>query len=144
VVDSWTSAYYERFSGSSGAGPRPLVVSYASSPPAEVIFADPPRDDAPTSSMTDTCFRQVEFAGVLAGTEHPEAARALVDFLASPTFQREIALNLFVWPARTDVALPSEFTDFAAVVDAPLTVAPADIDANREAWVDEWTQIVLR
>ncbi|MFN6119838.1 MAG: thiamine ABC transporter substrate binding subunit, partial [Actinomycetes bacterium] len=58
VVDSWTTAYYERFSGSSGDGPRPLVVSYASSPPAEVIFADPPRDDAPTGVMTETCVRQ--------------------------------------------------------------------------------------
>ena len=144
VVDSWSTAYYERFSGSSGAGPRPLVVSYASSPPAEVIFADPPRDDAATAAMLDTCFRQVEFAGVLRGTEHPDEAEQLVDFLASAAFQQEIALNLFVWPARTDVALPREFTEFADVADTPLTVDPAEIEANREAWVDEWTQIVLR
>ena len=143
VVDSWTTAYYERFSGSSGDGPRPLVVSYASSPPAEVIFADPPRDDAPTAVMTETCFRQVEFAGVLAGTDHPAEARRLVDFLASPAFQQEVALNLFVWPARTDVAPPPEFTEFAAPVDTPLTVAPDDIDANREDWVDTWTRLVL-
>lgn len=144
VVDSWTTAYYERFSGSSGEGPRPLVVSYASSPPAEVIFADPPRDDAPTGVMTETCFRQVEFAGVLAGSDHPEQARRLVDFLASAEFQQEVALNLFVWPARTDVAPPPEFVEFAEVVDTPLTVAPEDIETNREAWLDEWTQIVLR
>ena len=144
VVDSWTTAYYERFSGSSGDGPRPLVVSYASSPPAEVIFADPPRDDAPTGVMTETCFRQVEFAGVLAGTDHPEQARRLVDFLASAEFQQEVALNLFVWPARTDVAPPPEFVEFAEVVDTPLTVAPEDIETNREVWLDEWTQIVLR
>ena len=143
VVDSWTTAYYERFSGSSGDGPRPLVVSYASSPPAEVIFADPPRDDAPTAVMTETCFRQVEFAGVLAGTDHPAEARRLVDFLASPAFQQEVALNLFVWPARTDVAPPPEFTEFAAPVDTPLNVAPDDIDANREDWVDTWTRLVL-
>ncbi len=144
VVESWTTAYYERFSGSSGNGPRPLVVSYASSPPAEVIFADPPRDDAPTSAMTATCFRQVEFAGVLAGTEQPDQARQLVDFLASEGFQREVALNLFVWPSRTDVELPTAFTDFAAVVDSPLSVDPADIESNREEWVDAWTQIVVR
>lgn len=143
VVDSWTTAYYERFSGSSGDGPRPLVVSYASSPPAEVIFADPPRDDAPTAVVTATCFRQVEFAGVLAGTDQPDEARALVDFLASAAFQQEVALNLFVWPARTDVAPPPEFTEFAEVVEDPLTLAPADIDANREAWLDEWTQLAL-
>jgi thiamine transport system substrate-binding protein len=143
VVDSWTTAYYERFSGSSGEGPRPLVVSYASSPPAEVIFADPPRDDAPTGVMTATCFRQVEFAGVLAGTDHPDEARALVDFLASERFQQEVALNLFVWPARTDVAPPPEFVEFAELAEDPLSLPPADIDANREAWLDEWTQLVL-
>ncbi|MCB0998823.1 MAG: thiamine ABC transporter substrate-binding protein [Acidimicrobiales bacterium] len=143
VVDSWTTAYYERFSGSSGDGPRPLVVSYASSPPAEVIFADPPRTDAPTSVMTDTCFRQVEFAGVLRGTAHPEEARRLVDFLVSAEFQREIALNLFVWPARTDVELPPEFVQFTEVVDDPLTLSPTEIETNREAWLDEWSQLVL-
>ncbi|MEX0847094.1 MAG: thiamine ABC transporter substrate-binding protein [Ilumatobacteraceae bacterium] len=144
VVDSWDSAYYEQFSGSSGKGPRPLVVSYASSPPAEVIYADPPRTDAPTASMDASCFRQVEFAGVLRGTDHEAEARLLVDFLAGAEFQQEVALNLFVWPARTDVTLPPEFTTYASVVADPLTVAPADIAANREAWVDAWTDTVLR
>ena len=144
VVDSWDSAYYEQFSGSSGKGPRPLVVSYASSPPAEVIYADPPRTDAPTASMDASCFRQVEFAGVLRGTAHEAEAQQLVDFLAGAEFQQEVALNLFVWPARTDVAPPAEFTTYATVVADPLTVAPADIAANREAWVDAWTDTVLR
>jgi len=144
VVDSWNSAYYERFSGSSGAGPRPLVVSYGSSPPAEVLFADPPRDDAPTAVIASTCFRQVEFAGVLRGTDHPAQARALVDFLAGHRFQSEVALNLFVYPARTDVQLPEEFTTFSVVPDDPLTLDPAAIAEHREEWVDEWTQIVLR
>jgi thiamine transport system substrate-binding protein len=144
VVDSWTVAYSEQFSGSSGGGPRPLVVSYASSPPAEVLFADPPRTDAPTAVMTTSCFRQVEFAGVLRGTDHPREAQALVDFLVGQQFQSEVALNLFVWPARTDVAPPPEFTTYSAVVDDPLTVAPADIAEHREDWVDEWTQLVIR
>jgi thiamine transport system substrate-binding protein len=144
VVASWDSAYYERFSGSSGAGPRPLVVSYGTSPPAEVLFADPPRDDAPTAVIAETCFRQIEFAGVLRGTEHESEAQALVDFLAGPTFQAEIALNLFVYPARTDVALPEAFTKFSVQPEQPRTMPPADIAANREKWVDEWTEIVLR
>lgn len=144
VVDSWTTAYRESFSGSSGAGPRPLVVSYASSPPAEVIFADPPRDDAPTAVMSASCFRQVEFAGILRGTDHPDEARRLIDFLAGPTFQAEVALNLFVWPARTDVSVPDEFTRFATVLEEPLTVDPATIAERRDAWVDEWTELVLR
>jgi thiamine transport system substrate-binding protein len=144
VVEDWTTAYYERFSGSSGAGPRPLVVSYGSSPPAEVLFADPPRTDAPTAVIPSTCFRQVEFAGVLRGTDHEREAQRLVDFLAGPRFQSEIALNLFVYPARADVPLPAEFTTYSVQPADPLTIAPAEIAANREEWVDEWTTIVLR
>jgi thiamine transport system substrate-binding protein len=100
VVDSWEVAYYERFSGAAGSdGPKPLVVSYASSPPAEVLFADPPRDDAPTGVLPDTCFRQLEYAGVLRGTDHPTEAQQLLDFLQSTRFQQELPLTLFVtWP----------------------------------------------
>jgi thiamine transport system substrate-binding protein len=147
VVDSWTSAYYDRFSGAgggSGGGDRPLVVSYASSPPAEVVFADPPRDDAPTGVSTGTCFRQVEYAGVLRGTPHPDAARRLVDFLVSERFQRELPLTLFVNPVNPDVELPEVYERFTAVPDAPWSLPPAEIAANRAAWQDEWTDIVLR
>jgi thiamine transport system substrate-binding protein len=142
VVDSWTQAYYERFTWA-GGGPTPLVVSYGSSPPAEVIFAEPPRDDAPTGVIEDTCFRQVEFAGVLRGTDAPDAARQLVDFLVSERFQSELALNLFVYPANRAVELPQEFVDFAVVPAASRAIDPAVIDAERSTWIDEWTELVL-
>jgi thiamine transport system substrate-binding protein len=142
VVDSWTQAYYERFTWA-GGGPTPMVVSYGSSPPAEVIFADPPRDDAPTGVIEATCFRQVEFAGVLRGTDAPDAARQLVDFLVSERFQRELALNLFVYPSNRSVELPQEFVDFAVVPDTSRSLDPALIDAERSTWIDEWTELVL-
>lgn len=147
VVDSWTTAYYDRFTGAAGGtggGDRPLVVSYATSPPAEVVFADPPRDDAPTAVSTGTCFRQVEYAGVLRGTDSPEAARLLVEFLVSERFQRELPLTLFVNPVNPDVELPEVFRRFAAMPDTTWTVDSDDIAANREQWQDEWADIVLR
>jgi thiamine transport system substrate-binding protein len=142
VVDGWTQAYYERFSWA-GGGPTPMVVSYGSSPPAEVIFADPPRDDAPTGVIESTCFRQVEFAGVLRGTESPDAARQLIDFLVGERFQQELALNLFVYPTNEAVELPQEFVDFAVVPETSRSLDPAVIDAERSTWIDEWTQLVL-
>jgi len=142
VVEGWTEAYYERFSWA-GGGPTPMVVSYGSSPPAEVIFADPPRDDAPTGVVEDTCFRQIEFAGVLRGTDSPDAARRLVDFLISDEFQREVPLNLFVYPSNAAVELPREFVDFAVIPDQPRTLDPEVVDANRSTWIDEWTELVL-
>ncbi len=142
VVDGWTEAYYERFTWA-GGGPTPMVVSYGSSPPAEVIFADPPRNDAPTGVIEDTCFRQVEFAGVLRGTDAPDASRQLVDFLVSERFQQELALNLFVYPTNQAVELPQEFIDFAVVPETSRSLDPAVIDAERSTWIDEWTELVL-
>jgi thiamine transport system substrate-binding protein len=142
VVEGWTQAYYERFTWA-GGGPTPMVVSYGSSPPAEVIFADPPRDDAATGVVEDTCFRQIEFAGVLRGTDAPDAARLLVDFLVSERFQQELALNLFVYPTNEAVALPQEFADFAVVPDVSRSLDPTLIDAERSTWIDEWTELVL-
>lgn len=145
VVDSWDSAYYERFSGAAGsAGDKPLVVSYGSSPPAEVVFADPPRDDAPTGVVGSTCFRQTEYAGVLRGTKHPDEAAQLREFLLSEAFQKELPLTLFVYPANPSVALPEVFTKFAVVPTNPFTFDPVTIAENRQQWQDQWTEIVLR
>ena len=97
---------------------------------------------APTGVVESTCFRQVEFAGVLRGTDAPDAARQLVDFLISERFQREVALNLFVFPVNPDVQLAQEFVDHATIPTAPLSVDPALIDANRTDWIERWTAAV--
>ncbi len=141
ITSGWTEAYYGEFIA--GGGSSALVTSYASSPPAEVIFADPPVDEAPTGVLTDSCFRQIEFAGILAGTEHPNEAAALVDFMLSPTFQADVPLNMFVYPANETVSLPPEFAEFGPLTDAPITLAPAEIEARRLDWTQRWTEIVL-
>lgn len=140
VVDGWNEAYYSAFTRA--GGDRPLVVSYGSSPPFEVLFATEPLDAAPTGVVAETCFRQVEFAGVLRGTDEPEAARRLVDFLVSERFQREVAMNLFVFPVNPQVELEPEFVQYATVPSDPLTLDPSVIDANRAEWIDRWTEIV--
>ncbi len=142
VVSGWEEAYYGEFSGGSGEGTRPLVVSYATSPVAEVVFSDPQPAEPPTGVLTDTCFRQVEMAGILRGTEHEEAARALIDFLLSPAFQQDVPLQMFVYPARSDAALPDVFTAFATPVADPLTMGPAAIGEQREELLDEWRRVI--
>jgi thiamine transport system substrate-binding protein len=145
VVDGWEEAYNARFSGSSGGkGNRPIVVSYASSPPAEVIFREPRPVEAPTGVVESSCFRQVELAGVLRGARNEEGARQLIDFMLSKRFQEDIPLQMFVFPARTDAALPEEFEKWAVVPEQPLELPPEEIEQNREQWVDEWTEIVVR
>ena len=143
VTDGWSEAYYGAFTHASD-GDRPLVVSYASSPPAEVLFATEPLDVAPTGVIVDTCYRQIEYAGVLAGTDRPDDARALVDFLLSPTFQADVPLTMFVFPARTDVALPEVFATHAVLPDVPLVMDAARIDAGRAGWIERFTATVIR
>lgn len=143
VVSGWSDAYYTAFSRY--GGDRPLVLSYASSPPAEVIFADPPLPEnspAPTSVLIDSCFRQIEFAGVLRGTEHVDEARRLVDHLVSVEFQSTLPETLFVFPANTDAELPSSFRRHAPVVTDPSTMDPTRIADGRARWVEEWLAIV--
>lgn len=140
IVPGWEQAYYGEFSGGSGEGERPIVVSYATSPVAEVYFSD--LDSAPTAIVDDGCFRQIEYAGVLRGTEVESAARQLVDFLLETTFQNDIPLTMFVYPVNEAAQLPAVFVDFAANPVNPIVMDPATIDANRERWLAEWTSIV--
>jgi thiamine transport system substrate-binding protein len=145
VTDDWTQAYTQEFSGSSGKGAYPLVVSYGSSPPAEVIGApDPKPTEAPTGVLTDSCFRQEEFVGVLKGTKHPKEAGELIDFLLGKSFQEDMPLNMYVYPVIPNAALPDEFTKFAVVPTTSLSLSPSDIAANRDKWIDQWTNVVLR
>jgi thiamine transport system substrate-binding protein len=142
VTSGWEEAYSEVFAG--GKGERAIVTSYASSPVVEVLYAEPPVSEAPTGVVEDACFRQVEFAGILRGTDHPEAAAKLIDFMLSLTFQEDIPLNMFVEPANEKAALPDLFTEHRTEITSPLTLAPAEIEAGREEWTDRWTEIVLR
>jgi thiamine transport system substrate-binding protein len=142
VTSGWEEAYNEAFAG--GKGERPIVTSYASSPVVEVLYADPPVSEAPTGVVTDACFRQIEFAGVLRGTDHPEAAAKLVDFMLSRPFQEDIPLNMFVEPANSTAVLPDVFVQHRTEIANPLTLDPATIEAHRAEWTDRWTQLVLR
>ena len=144
VVSDWTSAYTVEFSGSSGKGKYPLVVSYGSSPPAEVLYSATPIDEPPTGVIEGTCFRQTEYVGVLRGTKNEEIAQKLVDYLLDTKFQESMPLTLFVFPVNPNAQLPKLFTDFAVRPETPLTLAPSDIEKNRDTWIDSWRSLVLR
>ena len=134
----WSDAYYVDFSGPSSEGDRPIVVSYASSPPFEVAEG---ATVAPTGALLDTCFRQTEYAGVIAGTKNEAGAQQLVDFLLSTVVQDDIPESMYVYPVSAKATLPESFVKFAKIAENPFVVTPADIDANRETWLAEWAAI---
>jgi thiamine transport system substrate-binding protein len=145
VVDGWDEAYNVVFSGGGGSeGTRPLVVSYASSPPAEVLYANPPIDESPVGVIEASCYRQVEAAGILDGAANERGARALVDFLLSEPVQEDVPLSMFVFPARGDVPLPPLFVEHAAQPAEVYELPAAEIEAHREEWIDRWTDLVVR
>jgi thiamine transport system substrate-binding protein len=146
VVNDWETAYYTNFSASSGKGPQPMVVSYGSSPPAEVIFAEQPLDEAPTASIVapDTCFRQIEFVGILKGTSRRALAEKWVDYMLDRRFQEDMPLQMFVFPVNRQAQLPEAFVKYAQIPEKPATLDPHLIAEKREAWIEAWTETVLR
>jgi thiamine transport system substrate-binding protein len=144
VVNDWETAYYTEFSR--WGGTRPLVVSYGSSPPFEVIYAEEPIDEPPTGAVTapGSCFRQIEFVGILKGTKNRDLAEKWVDFMLSPAFQEDVPLQMYVFPVNPNAALDPTFVKYLAVPDEPAFVSPADIAAHREEWIQDWTETVLR
>ncbi len=147
VVAGWSDAYYGEFTvGSRGAGDRPLVVSYASSPPAEVIYSDEPDAGAVTGAIVEDnmCFRQIEYAGVLAGAANQAGAEEFIDFMLSVDFQADLPLNMFVFPVVQDIELPEVFVEHAAIPEKSAALDPALIEEKRDEWIQAWTEAMLR
>jgi thiamine transport system substrate-binding protein len=143
VVDGWETAYYTNFSASSGQGPQPMVVSYATSPAAEFIFATTPLTDAPTASIFDGCFRQVEFVGILKGTKNRDLAEKFVDFMLDVPFQQDVPMQMFVYPVNENAKLSDDFAKYAIMAPSPASLPAANIAANRKKWIEAWTEAVL-
>lgn len=146
VVNDWELAYYTEFSGSSGKGPRPIVVSYDSSPAYEVLYAETAVSEPPTAAVVDnnTCFRQIEFVGILKGAKNLDLAQKWVDFMLSPQFQQEMPTQMFVFPVNSQAQLEDVFSKYLVLPAKTAFVSPEDIAANRQIWLEAWTEAVLR
>jgi thiamine transport system substrate-binding protein len=122
------------------------VVSYASSPPVDLIFAEEPMDAPVTAAVVSdgSCFRQIEFVGILKGTQNRDLAENWVDFMLSRQFQEDLPLQMFVFPVNPDAHLQPEFVNFLVEPSVTAFVNPEDIAAHREEWIEAWTETVLR
>lgn len=136
VDDGWEAAYYTDFSGSSGKGAYPIVLSYATSPADEV------RSDgkSQTAAITDGCFRQTEYVGVLMRAKNPQGAQKLIEYLSSPDFQRTFPTSMYMYPAVKGVAIPESWATFAGKVERTYGDT-LDINSNRNSWLATWSEI---
>src|SRR4051794_1827006 len=141
LTDGWSQAYETDFTQGGGHGKDPIVVSYDSSP----AFTVPKGSSTSTTrALLDTCFRQVEYAGVLTGAANPKGAEAFVDFLLSPTVQKALPGSMYVFPVRRGTPLPAAWSRFAVQPRHPYDVSPADISAHRDTWLRQWSDIASR
>ncbi|HEY9151638.1 MAG TPA: thiamine ABC transporter substrate-binding protein [Anaerolineales bacterium] len=145
VVDGWETAYYTNFSGSSGNGAQAMVVSYATDPAYEVMSAPTPIAEASIAAVVgpDTCFHQIEFVGILKGTQHLALAQKFVDFMLGASFQADVPGQMAVYPVASNISLPDAFTKFAPIPSQPAALNSDDMAKNRDAWVQAWTNAVL-
>lgn len=145
IDDGWESAYYTDFSGSSGHGPRPIVVSYNSSPVFEIVGSKNPPSEPPTAAVvTDgTCFRQIEFVGILKGTKNLDLAKKWVDFMLSKTFQEDMPLQMYVFPVNKNATLSSVFVKYLVEPKKTAYISPQEIAAKRDTWLQAWTDAIL-
>ena len=143
VKNGWTDAYYTDFS--KNGGDRPLVVSYATSPAAEVFFSEGKYTEPPTGNMLvdRATFLQIEGIGVLRGSKNVELAQRFIDFALGTRFQEDFPSKMFVYPVNSQAKLP-DFFRFAEVPTLPADIDPATIGDKREAWIEAWTKAVLR
>ena len=141
LTEGWTDAYQVDFTQGGGGGDRPIVLSYDSSP----AFTVDGEGGTTTSALLDTCFRQVEYAGVLAGAENPEGAEALVDFMLGPRTSRPRCPRPCTSSRSTrPSSCPRTGPTFAVQPETPYAVDPAEIAANRDDWLSEWSDVTSR
>ncbi|WP_206660941.1 thiamine ABC transporter substrate-binding protein [Propioniciclava flava] len=138
IAKDWTETYSVQFSGSAGKGPRPLALSYSTSPASEVV-----NGAAPTQALLQTCFRQVEYAGVIAGAKNPEGAKKFIDFMLSQQVQADIPGQMYMYPALRSATLPADWVSFAPLSPSPYAVPAATITADRDRWIRDWTATVV-
>jgi thiamine transport system substrate-binding protein len=145
IVNDWETAYNVSFSGGPGQGTRPIVVSYSSSPAFEVLYGEDVTEPGTAAVTADgSCFRQVEYAGILAGTAERELAERWIDFMLSPAFQADMPAQMFVFPVLPGVELGEVFDRFLVEPEVPAALPPEAIAAGRERWLRAWTEAILR
>lgn len=138
VTAGWSDAYEVDFTQGGGKGDRPIVLSYDSSPAFTVPKG---ATTSTTHALLDTCFRQVEYAGVLDGAANVPGAEAFVRFLTSSEVQEALPESMYVFPVVDGTSLPADWASYATQPDQPYSVDPADVAAHRDEWLREWSDV---
>ena len=143
VTKGWSEAYYTEFTRNGGT--RPLVVSYASSPAAEVFYSKEKITEPPTGSLSlkGGVFRQVEGVALVRGGQQRDAANRFIEFMRSAPVQEALQTSMWMYAAEPRTARHEVMRH--AVEPASFDNPTTDQIAARGAdWVNRWTGVVLK
>ncbi len=143
VAKGWSEAYYTEFSQNGGA--YPLVVSYATSPAAELFYSNGKFTEPPTGSLNlpGAVFRQVEGVALVKGGVARLAAEKFIEFMRSSPVQQGLQTEMWMFPVEPGVAR-ADAMRFAPEPTAHSSPNPTDIASKGGDWVARWTKVVLK
>ena len=137
VTKGWSESY-----GLFLEGEADMVLSYTTSPAYHLIAEQDASKDA--VKFSEGHYMQIEVAGKLKTSDHPELADRFLDFMVSDRFQSIIPTTNWMYPAVTPASgLPKGF-ETLVVPDKGLLVAPDKVQALREEALSEWLNALSR
>ncbi|MDO5746104.1 MAG: thiamine ABC transporter substrate-binding protein [Actinomycetaceae bacterium] len=140
IVPGWTEAYQEDFTQGGNDGKYPIVLSYEGSPAYTV---DEAVTKTTTKALPDTCYQNVEYAGVLTNAKNPKNAQKVIEWLLSQSVQSQIPDNMYMYPVDSSVELPKAYQLAPQSKEASI-LKGSDVVENQEKWVKEWTELVAK
>jgi len=143
VSDGWSDSYYTAFS--LWGGDRPMVVSYATSPAAEMYYSEEIMDSPPSGVLMDNeaSFLQVETIGILDGSSNQQLAKRFIDYALNKRFQEDFPTRMWVYPVNKKALLPNIF-EFAPEPETKSDVYLNPSSEDLDRWISDWADIVVR
>lgn len=141
ITKGWSDAFNTDFSAGEGKGDRPLMVSYGSSPAWAV---NEEVTESSIVSLPDTCFRQVEYVGVLKNAKNAAGGAAFVKFVQKASTQEVFVGENYVHPVNPEVKLPEALAKFGKLADKPFTLDAKTISENQAKWLEDWSDLMTK
>lgn len=131
VASGWSQAYFSLFMN----GEAPMVLSYSTSPAYHMAVDHTDRYQA--AAFEEGHYLHVETAAITRNAKNPSLARAFMQFMLTPDFQRHIPLGNVMYPAiELDDELPPAFD---RLIDPEgFTFSPDEVQKHRREWIREW------
>ena len=148
ISKDWSGAYNVDFTAGEGKGTKPIVVSYVTSPletlETSQSSSNLPESTTKTVALTDTCYDQVEYAGIVRNAKNKEGAEKFIEFMLSKKVQDVLLDTMYVFPVSNEATIPDEVLQHTPPVENALRLDPVVLEEKRQEWLREWNSIITQ